>query len=118
MAGDGRATPRAFFDDAMSPIERRRGTRAVRGSWVMRCSLVSCFTIAAVLPIALLPAGAALAVSHDSVYVANYSDNSVTPVDTTTDTAGAPIAVGGNPRAIAITSDGATAMLPTTPAVP
>ena len=39
----------------------------------------------------------------------NYSDNTVTPIATATDTAGPPIAVGTSPIAVAITPDGTTA---------
>ena len=44
-----------------------------------------------------------------TAYVANYSDNTVTPIDTATDTAGPPIAVGNSPDAIAITPGASTA---------
>jgi YVTN family beta-propeller protein len=44
-----------------------------------------------------------------TAYVANFSSNSVTPIDTATNTAETPIAVGTNPFGIAITPDGATA---------
>ena len=52
-----------------------------------------------------------LAITPDgsTVYVVNTGDNTVTPVDTATDTAGTPISVGSNPDAIAITPDGSTA---------
>jgi len=52
--------------------------------------------------IAITPDGA-------TAYVANYSDDTVTPITVATNTAGAPISVGGASAAIAITPDGATA---------
>ena len=44
-----------------------------------------------------------------TAYVANFVSNSVTPIDTTNNTAGTPIPVGLEPEAIAITPNGATA---------
>ncbi len=44
-----------------------------------------------------------------TAYVANELNNSVTPIDLATNTAGSPIEVGANPAAIAITPDGSTA---------
>ena len=41
--------------------------------------------------------------------MANFGDNTVTPIDTATGTAGSPITVGSNPIAVAITPDGSTA---------
>jgi YVTN family beta-propeller protein len=52
------------------------------------------------------------------VYVANYADNTVTPIDTATDTTGAPIRVSASPHLIAISLDQApVAHLSVTPAV-
>src|SRR5471030_1108809 len=41
-------------------------------------------------------------------YVANSVDNTVTPIDTATNTAGTPIPVGQDPLGIAVTPNGAT----------
>jgi predicted alpha-1,2-mannosidase len=41
--------------------------------------------------------------SIPTAYVSNYSDNTVTPVDTTTDTAGPPIPVGSGPDGMIVT---------------
>jgi len=43
-----------------------------------------------------------------SVYTANFGDGDITPINTATDTAGSPIAVGGYPIAIAISPGGST----------
>ncbi len=43
------------------------------------------------------------------VYVANYGSNTVTPISTSTDTAGAPIAVGTGPMYVAFAPDGTKA---------
>ena len=52
----------------------------------------------AILPdVSLLVTVAAAGESIPTAYVSNYSDNTVTPVDTTTDTAGPAIPVGGGP---------------------
>jgi YVTN family beta-propeller protein len=53
---------------------------------------------------------AALAVTPDgrTLYVANYGDNTVTPVDVATGTPGTPIPVGHDPDALAVTPDGRT----------
>jgi YVTN family beta-propeller protein len=45
----------------------------------------------------------ALSPNGKTVYAVNYSSNSVTPVNTATDTAGTPIKVGKQPEGIAIT---------------
>jgi YVTN family beta-propeller protein len=41
--------------------------------------------------------------------VGNYNDDTVTPINLVTNTAGTPIPVGGAPTSIAITPDGSTA---------
>ena len=46
--------------------------------------------------------------SH-TAYIANGSSNSVTPIDTATNTAGTAIPVGQNPAGVAVTPDGKTA---------
>jgi YVTN family beta-propeller protein len=51
----------------------------------------------------------ALALPPSTAYVANYSDNTVTPIDVATGSAGTPIKGLNNPGAIAITPDGKTA---------
>jgi YVTN family beta-propeller protein len=74
--------------------------------------------LAPVLALAALPAGAVLHTPSASAatsgrpltaYVANMGDNTVTPINLATNTAGTPIPVGNGPAAIAITPDGATA---------
>jgi YVTN family beta-propeller protein len=75
---------------------RRRGRRSILGG------------VLAALLIAALSASASSAHAY-TAYVANFLDDNVTPVDTATNTAGTPIAVGTNPTGIAITPDGATA---------
>jgi predicted alpha-1,2-mannosidase len=53
----------------------------------------------AILPTAHLR----ITVGHPAqAYVSNYSDNTVTPVDTVTDTAGAPIATGSGPDGVVV----------------
>ena len=51
-----------------------------------------------------------LAIKGDQswVYVSNYLDGTVTPINTATNTAGTPIPVGANPYGIAMTPDGTT----------
>jgi len=58
--------------------------------------------------VTLTPLPAAAMGSNPVVYVTN-DNNDVVPVDTSTNTPGAPIAVGTHPIGIAITPDGATA---------
>jgi predicted alpha-1,2-mannosidase len=58
----------------------------------------------AVIPNAsLLVTVAAAGESIPTAYVSNYSDNTVTPVDTSTDTAGPPIPVGAGPDGMIVT---------------
>src|SRR4051812_22409388 len=72
---------------------------------------------AAALPLAALALfafGASSAFANTTsltrtAYVANFSDDTVTPVNTATNTAGTPISVGDGPTRIAITPDGKTA---------
>ncbi len=47
-----------------------------------------------------------------TAYVVNQNSNSVTPIDTGTNTAGTPIPVGDSPGFVAITPDGRTAYVP------
>jgi YVTN family beta-propeller protein len=63
------------------------------------------------LPSALVSPPAASAAGSATAYVVNSGANSVTPVDTATNTAGTPIAVGANPHGIAITPGGTTAFV-------
>jgi YVTN family beta-propeller protein len=58
---------------------------------------------------AVILAAPAEAASDHTAYVANNNSNSVTPIDTATNAAGAAIGVGIRPSAVAITPDGATA---------
>ena len=53
--------------------------------------------------------GAVASVTSWTAYVANQSSSSVTPIDTATNTAGAPISAGAGSGAVAITPDGKTA---------
>ena len=55
------------------------------------------------------PDGIAITPDGATAYVATFSSNTVTPIDTATNTAGTPIAVGDAPIGVAITPDGATA---------
>ncbi len=66
-------------------------------------------TIAGTLVIVVLPTGVAYASPQSTAYVANLNSDSVTPIDTATNTAGTPITVGTRPYSIAITPDGSTA---------
>jgi YVTN family beta-propeller protein len=55
------------------------------------------------------PRAAAAPAQAWTAYVVNSGSNTVTPIDTSTNTAGPPIAVGNTPEGIAITPDGTTA---------
>ncbi len=57
---------------------------------------------AVIPPVTLLVTVAAAGQSIPTAYVSNYSDNTVTPVDTRTDTAGPPIAVGSGPDGMTV----------------
>jgi YVTN family beta-propeller protein len=61
-------------------------------------------------PAIMVPAPGGLAITPDgkTVYVTSNSGNSVTPIDTATNTAEAPIAIGGSPNGIAVSPDGRT----------
>jgi YVTN family beta-propeller protein len=74
-------------------------------------SLVVAALVLLVVQVAVwVPAPAtASATTSATAYVANYSDNTVTPIDVATNTAGTAIPVGGGANGIAITPDGATA---------
>ncbi len=67
--------------------------------------------VLATLPVEAIGTGVAAAAAAPAwtAYVANLDSNTVTPIDTATNTAGTPIAVGNAPDAIAITPNGATA---------
>ncbi len=52
---------------------------------------------------------AAAWINTPTAYVSNYGDNSVTPIDLSTNTVGAPVTVGTRPTAVAVTPDGQTA---------
>jgi YVTN family beta-propeller protein len=54
-------------------------------------------------------AGTTAAASGPTAYVANSGTDTVTPINTATNTAGTPIKVGAYPQAIAVTPNGATA---------
>ena len=64
--------------------------------------------LALAVPLHASPAQAAPAGSW-TAYVVNSGSNTVTPFDTSTNTAGTPIAVGNMPEGVAITPNGATA---------
>ncbi len=55
------------------------------------------------------PDAIAITPNGSTAYVGNYNDDTVTPINLVTDTAGTPIPVGGAPTSIAITPDGSTA---------
>ncbi len=55
------------------------------------------------------PVGVAITPDGRTAYVADFSSNALTPIDTATNTAGPPIAAGAQPTGIAITPDGRTA---------
>jgi hypothetical protein len=66
---------------------------------------------------AMCAPAASAAADPPVAYVANYESNSVTPIDTATDTPGIPSAVGAAPYAIPITPDqGRAATFSATPA--
>jgi YVTN family beta-propeller protein len=65
--------------------------------------------MAVFLPSALVSPGAAWAAAGTIGYVTNEGDNTVTPIDAASNTAGTPIPVGRYPTGVAITPDGATA---------
>ena len=79
----------------MGPIDRRL-VRASTGALLALAVLAQAHPVAAVTP-------------AWSAYVANFGSNTVTPITTASNTAGAPIPVGSNPDGIAITPDGTTA---------
>lgn len=77
-------------------------------------------TIVFSVAVAVLPFGGAsrsttlaktptLMAASRTAYVATYVSNTVTPIDTVTNTAGRPIPVGSGPSGIAIKPNGATA---------
>ena len=75
----------------------RRRRRALVGIGEAVCLLC---LLACALP------GLAMASSGWTAYVANFSANSVTPLFTSTETAGTPIAVGSHPSGVTVTPDG------------
>ncbi|HTZ23815.1 MAG TPA: protein kinase [Streptosporangiaceae bacterium] len=95
---------------------RRMGLIALAGA-----ALAAAVTIAAIISLAPGPTGhhpkhtghrattTGLAPTPTTAYVANYNDNTVTPIDLATGSTGTPIQVGNSPAAIAITPDGKTA---------
>ena len=66
-------------------------------------------TLARTIVVGHKPHGIAFTPDGTRALVANFADGTVTPIDTATDTAGAPFAVGVNPDQIAITPDGSRA---------
>jgi YVTN family beta-propeller protein len=91
------------MDLTLGGDEGRRDRSRTRRLTSLFAALLGALSVLAV-------AGAASAVAN-TAYVANQSGNSVTPIDTATNTAGTAIAlaVGSSPGAVAITPDGATA---------
>ncbi len=84
----------------------RRSPRSRRARSAL--SLLVALPLAAI-GLALSPSGApatAQTLLAGTALVANWGSNSVTPINTETDTAGSPIAVGSEPDAIAISPDG------------
>ncbi len=77
-----------------------------RGGWARARRCVVAVLVVAGLVVWAAPARAATA---DTAYVANSGSDSVTPIDTATNTADPAIAVGDYPIAVAITPDGKTA---------
>ena len=74
--------------------------------WVRARGWLAAAVVGVGLVVCAAPASAA---GSHTAYIANPFEDSVTPIDTATNTAGAPIAVGSDPQAIAITPDGKTA---------
>src|SRR4051812_25862176 len=66
---------------------------------------------ATALMLVTLPATPAVAAggTPPMVYVTNYFDNTVTPINTSSNAAGTPVGVGTAPASVAITPDGRTA---------
>ncbi len=64
---------------------------------------------AAQRPIALAGVAGSASAGGMTAYVANYSDGTVTPISTATNTPGSSFSAGAGPAAIAITPDGTTA---------
>jgi DNA-binding beta-propeller fold protein YncE len=89
------------------------GSRFVRGALV---ALILAAGLPILSAVALTAAPAGAAATSWTAYVVNTYQDSLTPIDTATNTAGSPIPLGGvsgsngdNPTAIAITPNGATA---------
>ena len=74
--------------------------------WVRARGWLAAAVVGVGLVVCAAPAWAA---SSHTAYVINLDSDSVTPIDTATNTAEAPIALGGAPIAVAITPDGKTA---------
>jgi len=75
--------------------------------WRVRILVAVCCGVGLLLAVVCAPR--ALAATAHTAYVANFDSDSVTPVDTATNTAGTAITVGIEPYGIAITPDGRTA---------
>jgi YVTN family beta-propeller protein len=56
------------------------------------------------VPVGRQPVALVANASGSTAYVANYVDGTVTPVNLNSGTAGSPVAVGGNPTSVALTS--------------
>lgn len=61
------------------------------------------------IPVGDYPDAIAVTPNGETAYVANYTSNTVTPIDLATDTSGKPIPVGVGPAGIAIAPNGKTA---------
>ena len=88
------------------------GPRKLRSIRLNQLLCVSAATLCATGALAYVgPVGASAtgATSAWTAYVANTGSNSVTPIDTATNTAGTPITVGSAPSSVAITPNGKTA---------
>jgi YVTN family beta-propeller protein len=78
--------------------------------WVRARGWLAAAVVGVGLVVCAAPAWAA---SSHTAYVINTNSDSVTPIDTATNTAGAPIPLGAAPIAVAITPDGKTAFVTT-----
>ncbi len=88
----------------MQPNRARR-----RRQWCVPLTATGMIVLGLVWPGLSKAAPAGAVTAAPTAYVTNYSSNTVTPIDTATNTPGTPIPVGTTPTAVAITPDGTTA---------
>src|SRR6267378_8287407 len=101
----------------MSPASREdlrvfdpmNGNRRVTSKRLTRVLSVLGFCAAMLAVAPITPAGAATGGVSPIAYVTNFTLNTVTPISTSSNLAGAPITVGGWPVSIAVAPDGRTA---------